>query len=41
MSRRNDRIRTIYQWLAAIYDMAARVPFIAQPRTRLLTRAGI
>ncbi len=41
MSSRNDRIRTVYQRLAAIYDLAARAPFIAQPRTRLFTRVGI
>jgi phosphatidylethanolamine/phosphatidyl-N-methylethanolamine N-methyltransferase len=36
-----DRIRTIYQRLAAIYDLAARVPVIARPRRRLFTLAGI
>jgi phosphatidylethanolamine/phosphatidyl-N-methylethanolamine N-methyltransferase len=37
----NDRNRTIYQRLAAVYDLAARVPPIAHPRTRLFTLAGI
>ena len=32
MAHPDDRVRTIYQRLAAIYDLAARVPVIAQPR---------
>ena len=41
MAHPDDRIRSIYQRLAAIYDLAARVPVVAQPRRRLFTRAGI
>ncbi len=41
MPSKNDRNRAIYQRLAVIYDLAARVPVIARPRTRLFTLAGI
>jgi ubiquinone/menaquinone biosynthesis C-methylase UbiE len=41
MSRRNDRNRTLYQRLAAIYDLAAAMPLIAGPRRRLFARAAI
>ena len=41
MPSKNDRNRTIYQRLAAVYDLAARVPPVARPRSRLFTLAGI
>jgi len=41
MPDRNDQIRAIYRRLAAVYDLAAGVPLIAQLRTRLFTLAGI
>ena len=37
----NDRIRAIYQRLAAVYDVAARLPPVARPRTRLFALADI
>jgi len=36
-----SRIRASYRRLAAVYDLAARLPFIARPRARLFDRAGI
>lgn len=41
MPSQNDRNRTIYQRLAAVYDLAARVQPIARPRSRLFALAGI
>jgi ubiquinone/menaquinone biosynthesis C-methylase UbiE len=37
----DDRNRAIYQRLAAVYDLAARLPAITHPRARLFTLAGI
>lgn len=41
MTTKNDRNRTIYQRLAAVYDLAARMSWVARPRTRLFTLADI
>jgi phosphatidylethanolamine/phosphatidyl-N-methylethanolamine N-methyltransferase len=41
MPSRSERNRAIYQRLAAIYDLPARLPLIARPRTRLFTLAGV
>ncbi|WP_433167434.1 class I SAM-dependent methyltransferase [Kribbella sp. CA-247076] len=37
----NERNRAIYQRLASIYDVAARLPLIARPRSRLFSLADI
>ncbi len=41
MADHNARNRSIYQRLAGIYDLAARLPPVARPRTRMFTLAGI
>ncbi|HWM07373.1 MAG TPA: methyltransferase domain-containing protein [Actinophytocola sp.] len=41
MAKGNARNRSIYQRLAAVYDLAAGLPLIARPRARLFALADI